>query len=81
MKEKNLQNNLLMALGNHKPLVMDLGDNVLLHMKWDKNITTPNGVKGCYVDEMGMTSMDLILEIINDGVYIKGYKVQIREDL
>lgn len=80
MKEKNLQNNLLMALGSHKPLIMDLGDDVLLHMKWDKDTITPNGVEGCYVDEMGMTSMELILEIINDGVYLKGHKVEIREE-
>lgn len=81
MKEKNLQNNLLMALGNHKPLVMDLGDNILLHMKWEENTITPEGVKGCYVDEMGMTSMDLILQIINGEVEIKGKKVRIMEDL
>ncbi len=81
MKEKNLQNNLLMALTSHKPLVMNLGDDVLLHMKWDGDAITPDGVKGCYVDEMGMTSMELILEIINDGVYLKGHKVEIREDL
>lgn len=81
MKEKNSQNNLLMALTNHKPLVMDLGDNVLLHMKWEEDAITPDGVKGCYVDEMGMTSMELILEIINGEVEIQGKKVEIREDL
>ena len=81
MKEKNLQNNLLMALGNHKPLVMDLGDNVLLHMKWEENTITPDGIKGCYVDEMGMTSMDLILQIINKEVKIQGKLVEIREDI
>ena len=81
MKEKNLQNNLLMALGSHKPLIMDLGDDVLLHMKWEKDIITPDGVKGCYVDEMGMTSMELILQIINGEVEINNKKVEIREDL
>lgn len=81
MKEKNLQNNLLTALGNHKALIMDLGDDVLLHMKWQEDTITPDWVKGCYVDETGMTSMELILEIINDGVYINGHKVEIREDL
>lgn len=81
MKEKNLQNNLLMALGNHKPLVMDLGDNVLLHMKWEENAITPDGIKGCYVDEMGMTAMDLILQIINKEVKIQGKLVEIREDI
>lgn len=81
MKEKNLQKQLITALTNRKPLIMDLGDNVLLHMKWEKDTITPDGIKGCYVDEMGMTSMELILEIINDGVYLKGHKVEIREDL
>ena len=80
MNEKNLQKQLIMALGSHKPLIMDLGDNVLLHMKWEENTITPDGVKGCYVDEMGMTSMELILEIINDGVYLKGHKIEIREE-
>lgn len=72
--ERNSQNNLLKALGNHNPLVMDLGDNVLLHMKWNEE-------EEIYEDEMGKTSMDLILEIINDGVYIQNKKVEIREDL
>ena len=72
--EKNLQNSLLMALGNHKPLIMDLGDNVLLHMKW-------NGKENIYEDEMGTTAMDLILKIINGEVEIKGKKVEIREDV
>lgn len=81
MKEKNLQNNLLMALGSHRSLIMDLGDNVLLHMKWNENAITPDGIKGCYVDEMGMTSMDLILQIVNGEVKIKGKKVEIREDI
>ena len=72
--ERNLQNNLLMVLGNHKPLVMDLGDDVLLHMKWNEQ-------EQIYEDEMGKTTMDLILEIINDGVSINGKKVEIREDI
>ena len=35
MKKENNLNTLLMAIKDRKPLVMDLGDNVLLHMKWD----------------------------------------------
>lgn len=69
--EKNLQSNLLMELGNHKPLIMDLGDNVLLHMKWNEK-------ENIYEDEMGATTMDLILKIINGEVEIKGKKVEIR---
>jgi hypothetical protein len=59
---------------------MDLGDEVLLHMKWDEERVTPDGVKGCYVDEMGMTSMKLIQDILQEKVYIGERKVTIRED-
>lgn len=75
-KESNL-NLLLVAIKNKKPLVMDLGDNVLLHMKWDEETITPDGIKGCYVDEMGMTKMELILDIARGEV--KGFSL--REDL
>ncbi len=73
--------NLLEAIHNKKPLVMDLGDNVLLHMKWEEDTITPDGIKGCYVDEMGMTSMQLILKIAKGEVDIHGQKVIIKEDL
>lgn len=66
--------NLLEAIKNRKPLVMDLGDNVLLHMKW-------NDKEGLYEDEMGFTTMNLINDIINDKVFIKDKKVEIREDI
>ena len=64
--------NLLEAIKDRKPLIMDLGDNVLLHMKW-------NNEKNLYEDEMGLTDMKLIQEIINGKVFIKGEKVGIRE--
>ena len=80
MKNENCKN-LLEVIKKRKPLIMDLGDNVFLHMKWEKDTITPDGIKGCYVDEMGMTSMKLIQEIINGGVAIKGKKVRIMEDL
>ena len=73
--------NLLEAIKDRKPLIMDLGDNILLHMKWEENTTTPDGIQGCYVDEMGMTSMKLIQEIIKGEVKIQGKQVMIREDL
>ena len=80
MKNENCKN-LLEAIKKRKNLIMDLGDDVLLHMKWEKDTITPDGIKGCYVDEMGMTSMSLIQEIINGEVKIKGKLVEIREDL
>ena len=67
MKEKNLQNNLLMALGNHKPLVMDLGDNVLLHMKWEENTITPDGIKGCYVYACNSNMQKYLKEFISSA--------------
>lgn len=80
MKKDNCKS-LLEAIKDRKPLIMDLGDDVLLHMKWDKDIITPDGIKGCYVDEMGMTSMRLIQDVLNEKVYVKNYRVEIREDL
>ena len=80
MKNENYKN-LLEVIKDRKPLIMDLGDNVFLHMKWEKDTVTPDGVKGCYVDEMVMTSMSLIQEIINGKVEIQGKKVKIREDI
>lgn len=72
--------NLLEAIKDRKPLVMDLGDDVLLHMKWDESIITPDGIKGCYVDEMGMTSIKLIQDILKGKVFVEEKQVMIRED-
>lgn len=72
MKNESYKN-LLEVIKQRKPLVMDLGDNVLLHLKW-------NIENNLYEDEMGFTTMNLIQEIINDKVYIKGKLIKIRED-
>jgi len=72
MRNDNYKN-LLEAIKNRKPLIMDLGDNVILHMKWDEE-------ENLYQDEMGYTTMKLIQEIINGKVFIKGKKVEIREE-
>ena len=66
--------NLLEVIKQRKPLVMDLGDNVLLHMKWDYE-------KGLYLDEMGYTTMNVIQDILKCKVFIDNKKVEIREDL
>lgn len=74
MKNKDNLKNLLEAIKQRKPLVMDLGDNVLLHLKWniDENI---------YEDEMGKTTMNVIQDILNEKVYINGKKVILKEEL
>ena len=56
-----------------KPLIMELGDNVLLHMRWDEEINL-------YRDEMGVTTMNLIQDILKGKVYIQEQLVTIRED-
>ena len=76
----NLQSNIHEALLSHKDLVMDMGDNVLLHLQWDKDRVTPDGIKGCYVDEMGATSMRLLLQIADGKVKIKDKVVKLTID-
>ena len=73
MKKDNYKN-LLEVIKDRKPLIMDLGDNVLLHMKW-------NHEKGLYQDEMGYTTMNVIQDILNEKVFIQGKKVELREDI
>ena len=65
--------NLLEVIKERKPLVMDLGDNVLLHMKWDSEVNL-------YRDEMGVTTMNLIQDILKGKVYIQKHLVTIKED-
>ena len=74
MKNKDNLKNLLEVIKARKPLIMDLGDNVLLHMNWDYE-------KGLYQDEMGYTTMNVINDILNGKVVIQGKKVELREDI
>ena len=74
MKNSNNLKNLLEVIKDRKPLIMDLGDNVLLHMKW-------NIEEKLYQDEMGFTTMKLINEILNGKVFVDGKQVIIKEDL
>ena len=73
MKKDNYKN-LLEAIKDRKPLIMDLGDDVLLHMKWNEE-------KQLYQDEMGYTTMNVINDILNNKVRIRSHLVEIREDL
>ena len=50
-----------MVLTKHKPIDVDLGDGVHLHSYWDEQ-------KQAYVDEMGIWSMNLLLEIVKGEV-------------
>ena len=61
---KDLQNNIQEALSLHKDLIMDLGDNVLLHLKWNEQ-------EQIYEDEMGKTTMKLLLQIADNKVYVQ----------
>lgn len=60
----NLQNNIHEALLKHKDLIMDLGDEVYLNLKWNEE-------EQIYEDEMGKTTMKLLLQIADNKVYIK----------
>lgn len=73
MKKDNYKN-LLEAIKDRKSLIMDLGDDVLLHMKWNEE-------KELYEDELGYTTMKLINDILNNKVRIRNHLVEIREDL
>lgn len=73
MKENENSKNLLEAIKQRKPLVLDLGDNVILYLKWDKD-------RNIYVDEMGMTSMNIIQQIIRGEIIVDGKPVEIRID-
>lgn len=66
--------NLLEAIKQRKPLVMDLGDDVILHMRWNQD-------EGLYQDEMGYTTMNVIQDILQCKVYIQGKRVELREEI
>jgi len=71
-KEENLKN-LLEAIKDRKPLILHLAEDVTLYMKWDSEINM-------YRDEMGVTTMNLIHDILKGRVLIKDYLVTIEED-
>lgn len=73
MNKSDNYKNLLEAIKDRKPLIMDLGDNILLYMKWNEE-------ENIYEDEMGKTDMKLIQQIVNGEIDINGKKVEIRVD-
>ena len=66
----NSQNNIHEAILTHKDLIMDLGDEVYLHLHW-------NDKENIYEDEMGKTSMKLLLQIADNKVFIKDQLVKL----
>lgn len=64
--------NLLEVIKQRKPLIMDLGDDVLLHMKWNQE-------ENIYEDEMGKTTMNVIQDVLKGEVYIQGKQVKLYE--
>lgn len=61
MKENEKSKKLKEVLKEHRPIDVDLGDGVHLYSQWDEE-------KKAYVDEMGIWSTNLLLEIINGEV-------------
>lgn len=66
----NLQSNIHEAILTHKDLIMDLGDDVYLNLKWNED-------EQIYEDEMGKTTMKLLLQIADNKVYIKDKLVKL----
>ena len=66
----NLQNNIHEAILTHKDLVMDLGDGIYLNLKWNEK-------EQIYEDEMGKTTMKLLLQIADGKVYIQDKLVKL----
>ena len=67
----NSQSNIHEALLSHKDLVMDLGDNVYLNLHW-------NNEEQIYEDEMGKTTMKLLLQIADNKVYLGSTLVKLK---
>lgn len=73
-KNENYKN-LLEAIKLRKPLIMHLDEKVTLHMKWDEETNM-------YRDEMGLTTMNLIQDILKERVWTENntYLVNIEEE-
>ena len=70
MRNEEYLKKLKTALINHEDLILDLGDNVLLYPVWNEE-------KQMYQDEMGWTTMKLLIEIATGKV--KGTSLRILE--
>ena len=70
MKNEEYLKKLKTALINHEDLILDLGDNAILYPVWNEE-------KKMYRDEMGWTTMKLLIEIATGKV--KGTSLKILE--
>lgn len=68
MKNEEYLKKLKTALINHEDLILDLGDNAILYPVWNEE-------KQMYQDEMGWTTMKLLIEIATGKV--KGTSLRI----
>lgn len=73
MKEENLKQ-LKMALTNHKPMLIELGNNQRLFLKWDEKCLGYRGYSKELDTEIGIWELSWLLQIAN-GKY-KEYELK-----
>ena len=73
MKEENTKQ-LKMALTNHKPLLIELGNNQRLFLKWDEKCLGYRGYSKELDKEIGIWELSWLLQIAN-GKY-KEYELK-----
>lgn len=74
MKLEKKQKQLEMALTEHKPLVLDLGDNQELILKWDNSISNYRGYSKKLDIEVGIWDLEYLLQIADN---LTKYKLDI----
>lgn len=76
MKEKNLKQ-LKMALTEHKPLLIDLGDNQELILRWDTSISNYRGYSKKLNTEIGIWDLEYLFSIANEKTK---YKLEVLDE-
>lgn len=61
----NLPKQLETALINHRPVVIDLGDNQELLLKWDREASNYRGFSKKLGEEIGIWDLKYLLKIAN----------------
>ena len=62
MKNEKLKQ-LEMALGNHKPVIVDLGDEQRFLLKWDESMQNYVGISLQTGLEIGVWTLEMLLQI------------------